>query len=234
MAWCAQELSDSVLSRLLEKVKAVYGVDLHFAQGPASKFKDIDYDLAQAPDKQALEKAILLFVQEISRYPAYFFRSANCRDIYFVQNLFYQQKPVDGIFSAGKNYIFYDTTRHSGNPQMIRHYIHHELYHMIASRHPFWKKHGPIWEALNRRGFSYHQKNTSHERNPINFSAPLEPGFITDYAMVSSEEDRAEVFACMMISQELGLMEEWAQKDRILFNKVEMMKEFLKRLFNGG
>jgi hypothetical protein len=227
-ACCAEELRDPDLDRFLEKVEAVYGIDLHYAEGPASKYADFDYSLADVEDRPALEKAILLFVQEINQYPKDFFRNAHCRDIYFVQKLFYKQKPVDGAFSGRANYIFYDYARCSGNTQMIRHYIHHELYHMIGSRHPFWKERGPAWEAHNRHGFSYNQKYDAHERNPINFSAPPEPGFITDYAMASPEEDRAEVFACMMIPEELSLMEEWAQKDRILFKKMEMMREFLK------
>jgi hypothetical protein len=100
---------------------------------------------------------------------------------------------------------------------------------MIGGRHPFWKERGPAWEAFNRPGFSYHKKYSPNERNPINFYAPPEPGFITDYAMVSAQEDRAEVFACMMIPEELSLMEQWAQKDKILSKKVEMMKEFLRQ-----
>jgi hypothetical protein len=228
---CAQELRDPALDHILEKVKAVYGINLHYAEGPLSKFIDFDYSLADVKDDQALKKVILLFVQEISLYPKDFFRDAHCQDIYLVQKLFYKQKPTDGVFLESTNSIFYDYARDWDNAQKIRHNIHHELFHMIGSKHPFWKEHGPAWEKLNRIGFFYNQIYNRHERNPINFYAPSEPGFITDYAMASAEEDRAEVFACMMIPEELSLMEQWAQKDKILFKKVEMMKEFLKKAF---
>jgi hypothetical protein len=227
----AEELRDPALDRLLEKVEADYGIDLHYAEGPAPKFTDLVYSLADVKDKPVLEKAILLFIQEISLYPRNFFRYAHCRDIYFVRRLFYKKKPVEGVFSAGANYIFYDYSRRGDNTQKIRHYIHHELYHAIGSKHPFWRERGPAWEALNRKEFSYSQKYDPHKRNPINYYAPPELGFITDYAMASAEEDRAEVFACMMIPEQFSLMEQWAQKDRILFDKVEMMKEFLKEAF---
>ena len=230
-ACCANDLRDPGLDHLLEKVKAVYGINLHYAEGPVSKFIDFDYSLADVKDNQTLKKAILLFVQEINLYPKNFFRYTHCQDIYFVQKLFHKQKPVDGAFSESTNYIFYDYLRDSDNTQKIRHNIHHELYHMIGSKHPFWKEHGLALEALNRIGFSYNQKYSPHERNPINFYAPPELGFITDYAMTSAEEDRAEVFACMMRPEELILIEQWAQKDKILFKKVKMMKEFLKEAF---
>lgn len=230
-ACCAEELREPSLDHLLEKVKAVYGINLHYAEGPVSKFINLDYRLADLEDSQVLKKVVFLFAQEISLYPKDFFRHAHCQDIYFVQKLFYKQKPVDGVFSENTSYIFYDYRRGGDNTQRIRHNIHHELYHMIGSKHPFWKGHGPAWEALNRIGFSYSRKYNPHERNPINFYAPSEPGFITDYAMASAQEDRAEVFACMMIPEQSKLMEQWAQKDKILFKKVEMMKEFLKEAF---
>jgi len=230
-ACSAEELLDASLGPLLEKIKAVYGVNLHYTQGPVPKFIGLNYSLADIENGPALKKAIILFVQEISLYPKDFFRDADCQDIYFVQKLFYKQKPADGVFAEGTNYIFYDYSRRSDNTPKIRHNIHHEFYHLIGSKHPYWKKYGPAWEALNRADFSYNKKYNSYERNPINFYAPPEPGFITDYAMVSAEEDRAEVFACMMIPEELTLMEQWAQKDRILFKKMEMMKEFLKGTF---
>lgn len=229
--YCTEELRDPALDPLLEKVKTVYGINLHYAEGPVSKFIDLNYSLADVKNKQALKKVILLFIKEIRLYPKDFFRNVHCQDIYFVRKFFYKQKPVDGVFSESANYIFYDYSRGSDNTQKIRHNIHHELYHMIGSKHPFWKEHRPAWEALNRAGFTYNQKNNPHERNRINFFAPPEPGFITDYAMSSAEEDRADVFACMMLPRELRLMEQWAQKDKILFKKMEMMKEFLKEAF---
>jgi hypothetical protein len=227
----AEELRDPALDLLLQKVRAVYGINLHYAEGPPSKSTDLNYSLADTQDSQALKKALFLFIREISLYPKNFFRYAHCQDIYFVAKLFYKQKPADGLFSEGTNYIFYDYSRRSDNTQKIRHYIHHELYHLIGSKHPFWKEHGPAWQALNRSGFSYNKKSNPHERNPINFYAPPEPGFITDYAMASAEEDRAEVFACMMIPEERSLMDRWAQKDKILFKKSEMINEFLKEAF---
>lgn len=230
-ACCAEEFHDPAIDRLLEEVKAAYGVDLHYAKKPTQKFSDLEYSLAEEKDLSILKKALFLFVQEISLYPKNFFRYARCRNIYFVQKLFYEQKPVDGLFSAGPNYIFYDYSRRHDNTQKIRHSIHHELYHMIGSKHPFWKERGAQWETLNRSGFSYGRKMKPRERNPVNFYAPDEPGFITDYAMVSAEEDRAEMFACMMIPEEFRIMKQWAQKDEILFKKSEMINEFLKEAF---
>jgi hypothetical protein len=230
-AYCTEELRDPALDGLIEKVKAVYGINLHYTEGPETKFTDLDYALDDARDNQTLKKAVLLFVQEISLYPKDFFRYSDCQDIYFVQKLFYKQKPVDGLFSGGSNYIFYDYRRSGDNTQKVRHNIHHELYHLIGSKHPFWKEHGPEWEALNRTGFSYNPQYSPHERNPLNFYAPPEPGFVTDYAMASAEEDRAEVFACMMLPKQLRLIEQWAQKDRILFRKIRLMEEFLKEAY---
>lgn len=229
----AAELSDSALDNIIEKVKADYGISLHYAEGPSAESIGFDYCLADAKDDQILKNAIFLFVQEISLYSKDFFRNAHFQDIYFVHKLFYNKKPVDGLFSQSTNYIFYDYFRGNSNTQKVRHNIHHEIYHMIGSKHPFWKEHDAAWKALNHAGFSYNEKYSPHEPNPINFYAPPEPGFITDYAMSSPEEDRAEVFACMMVPEELRVMNKWAQKDDSLFKKVEMMKQFLSESRDG-
>ena len=149
-----------------------------------------------------------------------------------MKNLFFKQKPVEGLFLEGKNFIFYDYSRSSGNEQKIRHNIHHEIYHMLGSRHPFWKEHSTDWQVLNRPGFAYNpEEYNPHGQNPINSMAPPEPGFITNYAMASAEEDRAEMYASLMLPEERRLLEQWALKDKILFRKVELMKEFLKIFF---
>jgi hypothetical protein len=230
-ACCAEELSDPALDRLLRQVKEVYGVNVHYAEGPPAQFADLYYSLADARDIKKLRKAVALFIQEINLYPRDFFRDARCQDIYFVKGLFYEKKPTEGIFSLNTNFIFYDYARSSGNTHKIRHSIHHELYHVIGSKHPFWNEHGVQWETLNSSEFSYGVKRGKRASNPVNIYAPSELGFVTEYAMVSAEEDRAEVFAYMMRPDELRLVEQWAQKDTILFKKVTMMKEFLKVAF---
>ena len=230
-AACAQELQDPSLDKILEKVKNVYGINIHYTQGPLPKPANMNYQLADIQDKKILRKVILQFVQEIGLYPKNFFRSAQCQDIYFVQKLFYKQQPVDGIFSQGTNFIIYDYSRESENTQKIRHRIHHELYHMIGSRRLFWKTLNPTWESYNRPGFIYDIKYNPHGTNPKNIFAPAEPGFITHYAMASAEEDRAETFAGLMISQERRLLEQWAKNDEILFHKMKVMKQFIKEAF---
>ena len=230
VACSAEELRDPALDQIVEKVKADYGINLHYSEGPVPKFSGFNYGLAGVGDKEILKSAVLIFVQEIGLYPKDIFRYAHCQDIYFVKKFFYEELPIDGFFSLSTNYIFYDYLRGSNNTQKTRHKIHHEIYHLIGSKHSFWKEHGPEWNALNRAGFSYDPKYHPQERNPVNFYAPSELGFVTDYAMWSAEEDRAEVFACMMIPQEFRLLKQWAQKDNILFEKLKMMKEFLSRL----
>lgn len=224
-------LRDEGLDKVLSKVREVYGIELHYMEGPNQIFTDLSYSLADPQDKEVLKKTILTFVQEISRYPTDFFTKAGCRDIYFVQRLFMNRKPIEGVFSTSTHYIFFDYSRSNHNAQKIRHNIQHELFHMIGSRHPFWTQYGRMWESVNRPGFLYNAKDYDlHGSNPINPLAPPEPGFITAYSMASPEEDRAEMYACMMLPEERALLEQWAQKDVILNKKLEMMRLFLKEV----
>jgi hypothetical protein len=231
----AEDLHDAALNRVLQNVKDVYEITLHYTELPAEKFAGLNYSLADLEDKDALIETVLIFVNELKAYPKNFFKNAGCQDIYFVQKLFINDRPVEGAFSTATQYIFYDYSRSHQNKQKMRHNIHHELFHMIGSKHSFWAQYGRMWLAVNRPGFVYNPKDYNmHAPNPLNNLATAEPGFITAYAMASPEEDRAETFACFMIPEERALMQQWAQKDVILQKKLGMMTEFVKEIFRDN
>ena len=84
------------------------------------------------------------------------------------------------------------------------------------------------WAALNPAGFIYGEQTKSwKEINPVNVGAPNQLGFVTDYAMTSVEEDKAEVFACLMQEKHKKLIARWAQKDTVLRKKIQVIKDFV-------
>ena len=55
------------------------------------------------------------------------------------------------------------------------------------------------------------------------FRAPV-PGFVTYYAMESPAEDRAELFAALMIASQRRVVRRWMEKDPVLRQKVHALQ----------
>jgi len=100
--------------------------------------------------------------------------------------------------------------------------VHHEIFHMIDYYDDLARWSDPDWCKLNEKAFKY-GKRSPCERSKIS-------GLITDYAMSNVYEDKAEVYAHMII--DYRGTESRAEKDPILKSKVLRMKELLKRFSN--
>ena len=89
------------------------------------------------------------------------------------------------------------------------------------------------WEALNTVGFKYSQESGEQKKEVLDPRNPPAKGFVTDYAMTLAAEDKAEVFACLMIPAQNKLLSRWAKTDEILRKKIEAVK-YLVNEFCGG
>jgi hypothetical protein len=123
--------------------------------------------------------------------------------------------------------MFLEIKRFADNESMKRHGIHHELFHMMATQTPGYVLYDPRWIGLNLSDFHYGESRSFNKQNPYNPGAPAVLGFVTDYAMMSVEEDKADMFACLMQEPNRKLIMRWAEKDSILARKIEAMKKFV-------
>lgn len=205
-----------------------YGIPLIYRDIPPRP--GLHFESVSPQEDQRLDAYLRIFEEEISKYPAEFFRDREVRGIALVTHLFAQDKPAQGLYNPASRVMFFDISRFSDNESLKRHSIHHELFHMMALQTPGYVIEERAWSGLNRKDFHYgEQKRTWREVNPYNQGAPYLPGFATDYAMMSVEEDKAEVFACLMQQKHRKLLDRWSQKDAILRQKVEMIKAFVAR-----
>lgn len=76
--------------------------------------------------------------------------------------------------------------------------IHHELFHAIEAHDKSWPKYcDPHWPSFNPPAFRYQDDVgfTESENYPLNCD-----GFLTSYSMQSVREDKAELFAHMIVN----------------------------------
>ena len=83
------------------------------------------------------------------------------------------------------------------------------------------------WQALNPADFKYGSggKN-AQETKDTSVLTDKYPGFLNHYSTTGVEEDKAEVFANLMV--EPGYLAERMKTDRVLKAKTERMRELLK------
>jgi hypothetical protein len=137
-----------------------------------------------------------------------------------------EDKPANGIYSSGLNIILLDFDRQINNPGLQKHVFHHEIFHWLEFK--YLKREAMGWKKHNEDGFKYEEKKVvPRQANPYNYTAPVIPGFITDYSYTSQYDDKSEIFAALMIENENKLISEWAAKDERLAAKIVQMKEVM-------
>jgi len=215
----------SSIDARIEGLQARYQVSFKYADFPkmpeSLRFKDVT-----PAEYRLLNEYLPLFEEEISKYPAGFFKDRDVRGIGFVRELFFNQRSAQGLYNDNNRVMLFDISRFSRNKARQRHAIHHEIFHMMMQKKGYPLFHEQ-WAALNTPGFVYgKQTKPLRELNPYNTTAPNQLGFVSYYAMESVQEDEAEVFACLMQEKHRKIIEGWALKDEMIAKKIQMIKDF--------
>lgn len=215
------------IERRIEGFQARYGIPFKYDGFPPGKYY-IKFLEVTPEEYRALNNYLILFEEEINKYPRGFFKGRDVRGIGLVNNLFSGETPAQGLYNSSSHIMFFDISRFGDNKAQQRHSIHHEIYHMMSQQDQGLQVlSDEKWASFNNEGFSYGKQTKSlRNTNPVNPYAPNQLGFVTYYAMTSIEEDRAEVFACLMQKNHRDLIEKWMQKDPALKKKIEAMKNF--------
>lgn len=183
-------------------------------------------------DLTNLRATARLFVEEWSKYPVDFVTGVSLGTVYFAKNLKIEPDARAAIPSADSNEMFYDID-YVFSPEYMRGVIHHEFEHYVE-----YKVHGTYyytdasWGALNPAGFTYGNGGAScyePDSTCLTGEHPI-PGFVTGYGSSGIEEDRAELFAYMFTSDRYVRMNEWAETDTNLAQKIANYRVFLLSL----
>jgi hypothetical protein len=122
--------------------------------------------------------------------------------------------------------LYFDVDYGKHDKVYMRKVIHHEFFHIIDYKNGTLYK-DERWARLAPKGFKYGTGGKNAQDDP--FGSLLKndlPGVLTKYSMSGVEEDKAEVFANMVVSY--GLVEERMKKDAVIKAKAEHMTDFLK------
>jgi hypothetical protein len=176
--------------------------------------------------KADVESYIPIFAFEWSLYPADLVKRTGLRKVVLCQKLSFEKQLRTAVPDFENNVLYLDVARGRKDEQYVRKVIHHEFFHIIDLRDDGMLYVDERWSNLNPPQFKYGPGGAKLQSDPsVTTTGKDAPGFLNRYAAAGVEEDKAEVFAHMIV--EPKMIAERAKKDKYIQAKVERMKELL-------
>ena len=174
-------------------------------------------------NKNNLDKKFNLISKNLSIYEKDFLNKINLRFIVLCEKLYISGINTAGIPDHKKRTLILDI---NFNKKYFERVIHHEVFHMIHNsfENIFNEE---IWSNFNDKSFEYAECSTCSDRLGLDlYNKTI--GFLTEYSKSIASEDMAEVFS-FLITDETKI-KNIATKDSILFNKIEFIKNGIKKI----
>ena len=175
--------------------------------------------------KENLNKNFPIINKNLEIYKSEFLKKINLRFIVLCENLFISKINTAGIPDYEKRTLILDI---NFNEKYFERVIHHEVFHIIHSSFENIFN-DEIWSNFNNKTFEYAECSTCSDRLDLDLYDKTN-GFLTEYSKSVASEDMAEVFS-FLITDETKI-KNIATKDSILFNKIEFIKNGIKKIKN--
>ncbi|HTQ11001.1 MAG TPA: hypothetical protein VMI31_13075 [Fimbriimonadaceae bacterium] len=183
------------------------------------------YVVAERPASAAQLAAYeRIFVKEWSRYPASFIVKSAVHRIVIGVHLSMNDQLRASVPAFDGDTMYYDAALGARSAHYQRIVIHHEFFHLVDDRMKVIY-HDPEWEKLNPPGFKYGQGGAKMRRSGVGELTDTIPGFLTRYGTSAVEEDKAELFAHMIVDGPYVRQREGA--DPILAAKIGLLEKRL-------
>jgi hypothetical protein len=210
----------------LEKIASTYRIEV-ITTDPGFPVATLHGRIAgKAADPEAVREYTCLFAPEFSLYPPDLVRRAQLRRVVLCREPSFAGQRRNAIPDFEHDVLYLDVSRGAYSKPYLRKVIHHEFFHIIDYRDDGSVYRDDRWAALNPAGFRYgNGGRAAQDRRETSVLTTRYPGFLNHYATTAVEEDKAEVFANLLVDP--AYVEDRAKKDRVLRAKVERMKELL-------
>ena len=177
-------------------------------------------------DREQVASYVPLLSAEWNLYPPELVRKTKLRRIVLCENLSFAGQRRTALPAFGRHELYLDVARGRHSELYVRRVIHHEFFHIID-----WRDDGRLyaddeWAALNPEGFRYGTGGRTAQDDPtVSIADHTRRGFLNRYATTGVEEDKAEIFANMVVSG--AQLEHRAERDDVIRAKMARMRELL-------
>lgn len=176
--------------------------------------------------KKDVDSYTAIFAVEWSLYPREVIERTRLKRIVFCKDLSFAKQLRTAVPDFEHDTLYLDVARGREDDGYVRKVIHHEFFHIIDLRDDGKLYEDERWSKLNPPDFKYGKGGAALQNDPtVTTTGRDAPGFLNRYAASGVEEDKAEVFAHMMV--EPKAMADRAKMDKYMRAKMERMKELL-------
>ncbi len=180
----------------------------------------------RSADRTALENYAGLFTSEFTLYPPQLVARSRLKRVVLCTQLTFAGQRRNAIPDFGRDTLYLDASRGTHSKPYLRTVIHHEFFHIIDYRDDGNLYRDERWQALLPAGFKYgNGGRASQDVRTTSVLTDQYPGFLSHYSTTGVEEDKAEVFAHLVVHP--AHVEARAKQDRVIHAKVKRMKELL-------
>lgn len=175
----------------------------------------------------AVDAYLKIFREEWNLYPVELVARTGLKRIILCEGLSFDGQLRAAIPDFPHDDLYLDVSRGSYSASYVRKVLHHEFFHVID-----WKDDGalysdPSWCRLNPDGFAYGRGGAAVQGDStVSLLDDSVPGFLNKYSRAGVEEDKAELFANLVVNP--SEVEKRLDSDRVLERKVERLKALLK------
>ena len=177
-------------------------------------------------DPKSVRAYIPLFVREWSLLPPSLIAKAKLKKVVFCEDLSFAGQRRNAVPDWENDVLYYDVSSVGHRARYLAAVIHHEFFHLVDYRDDGLVYEDEPWAALNPMGFKYGSggKNAQNDKSTTAFSDKF-PGFLTHYGATGVEEDKAELFAHLVVNA--AHVKTRAKDDAVLRAKIARLKKLL-------
>lgn len=169
-----------------------------------------------------------LMIREFRIYPRAFLKASQLKRIVICSKLAFNGQLRAAIPDFARNTLYLDDSRGSESGNYQRAVIHHEFFHIVDYRDDGIVYDDAHWKTLNPKDFEYGKGGSrlQEDSSQAGFRKPTN-GFLTKYSLAGVEEDKAELFAHLIVSQKI--VASAVESDVLLDQKVSTLKALTRR-----
>lgn len=176
--------------------------------------------------REDLQSYRILLAAELGRYPIEYVRAVGLKKIVLCTILTFDGQRRSAIPDFETDTLYLDVSPKRRSREYLRRVFHHEFFHLVDYRDDGKVYEDEAWAALNREDFQY-GKGGKTVQNDSTVSAITDkfPGFLNRYSTAGVEEDKAEIYAYLMVQP--AVIDERSKLDPILHRKQQLLRQQL-------
>ncbi len=160
-------------------------------------------------------------IAEWSLYPPSFVKKAKVVKIVIGKDLAVNEQFRSAVPAFDGAAMYYDPVLGSSNTHYQRVVVHHEFFHMVDWRMGTLAP-DYLWWSANPTSFHYGTGGANMRTSGVGDLTDTLPGFLTMYGTSAVEEDKAELFAHLIVDGDFVARR--ALVDPVLAKKISMLK----------